>query len=163
MYNEEFMKRALELAKESYNLYGSPFGSVVVLDDKIIGEGMNNTQCNYASHAETVAMISASQFLNCQDLSNCILYTTCEPCPLCSFVAREYKIKLIVIGLNSPYVGGYTKWNILQDQQLSTINPFFSSSPTLIFNIMYSEIKTFMDTTLFGQYFGTCKTKIYKK
>jgi tRNA(adenine34) deaminase len=99
-------------------------------------------------------MVDASKYLKCKDLSSCVLYTTIEPCPMCSFMAREYKIKSIYIGLNSPHMGGYSKWNILEDEKLSCITPYFGKVPDVHFNILHKENKDFLDTTSFNQCFG---------
>ena len=157
--HEMYMKKALCLSKKSYELYGAPFGAIVVLNDKIIGYGLNNIKCNYSLHAEINAMVEASKYLGCKDLSSCVLYTTIEPCPMCAFMAREYKLTSIYIGLNSPYMGGYSKWNILKDKQLSNFTPYFDKVPDVHFNILYKENKDFIDETPFNKYFGITPNK----
>lgn len=161
--HEMHMKKALDLSKKSYELYGAPFGAIVVLNDKIIGYGLNDIKCNYSLHAEINAMVEASKYLNCKDLSSCVLYTTIEPCPMCAFMAREYKLTSIYIGLNSPYMGGYSKWNILKDKQLSSFTPYFDKAPDVYFNILYKENKEFLDKTPFNKYFGITSNKPCKQ
>ena len=79
------MKRAIELSKESINSGGGPFGSVIVKDEKIISEGMNRVTVDNdpTSHGEIVAIRNACKKLNTFNLSNCSLYSSCEPCPMC--------------------------------------------------------------------------------
>ena len=81
----KFMKRAIELSKESINSGGGPFGSVIVKDEKIISEGMNRVTVDNdpTSHGEIVAIRNACKKLNTFNLSNCSLYSSCEPCPMC--------------------------------------------------------------------------------
>tara|TARA_Y100000590_G_C15342652_1_gene872030 strand:+ start:230 stop:694 length:465 start_codon:yes stop_codon:yes gene_type:complete len=81
----EFMKRAIELSVESVNKGGGPFGSVVVKDNKIIAEGSNKVTLSNdpTAHGEIVAIREACKRLNNFNLSGCVLYSTCEPCPMC--------------------------------------------------------------------------------
>ena len=81
----KFMQRAIELSLESINSGGGPFGSVIVKDEKIISEGMNRGTLDNdpTSHGEIVAIRNACKKLNTFNLSNCSLYSSCEPCPMC--------------------------------------------------------------------------------
>ena len=81
----KFMQRAIELSIESINSGGGPFGSVIVNDEKIISEGMNRVAVDNdpTSHGEIVAIRNACKKLNTFNLSNCSLYSSCEPCPMC--------------------------------------------------------------------------------
>ncbi|MFK7906814.1 MAG: nucleoside deaminase [Chitinophagales bacterium] len=84
--DQYFMKRAIELAEEGMDSNaGGPFGCVIVQDGKIIAEGFNRvTSTNDpTAHAEIVAIRRACQKLNSFQLENCIIYTSCEPCPMC--------------------------------------------------------------------------------
>ena len=83
---ESFMRRAISLASQNVREgLGGPFGSVVVKDGEIIGEGTNRvaTSCDPTAHAEMLAIRAASAKLKNFDLSGCELYTSCEPCPMC--------------------------------------------------------------------------------
>ena len=79
------MKRAIELSIENVNKGGGPFGCVIVKDEKIISEGMNRVTVDNdpTSHGEIVAIRNACKKLNTFNLSNCSLYSSCEPCPMC--------------------------------------------------------------------------------
>ena len=81
----KFMQRAIELSLESINSGGGPFGSVIVKDEKIISEGMNRVTVDNdpTSHGEIVAIRNACKKLNTFNLSDCSLYSSCEPCPMC--------------------------------------------------------------------------------
>lgn len=80
------MRRAIELAQQGIDANdGGPFGAVVVRDGRIIGEGCNRvTSTNDpTAHAEIVAIRAACQKLNGFQLDGCVIYTSCEPCPMC--------------------------------------------------------------------------------
>ena len=86
MYQEKFLRRAIELSAEAMNCEGTePFGAVVVRDGAIVGEGVNRSLANFdpTSHGETEAIRDACRNLGTVDLSGCELYTSCEPCALC--------------------------------------------------------------------------------
>lgn len=80
------MKRAIELSKLNVSSNkGGPFGAVVVRDNKIIGEGANYVTCNNdpTAHAEVEAIRAACKQVGNFDLTGAVIYTSCEPCPMC--------------------------------------------------------------------------------
>ena len=83
--NNRFMMRAIELSKKSIDEGGGPFGCIIVKDNNIIAEGYNQVTKNNdpTAHAEIVTIRKACNTLNTFDLSNVILFTSCEPCPMC--------------------------------------------------------------------------------
>lgn len=84
--HEKFMQRAIALAEQGMDSNaGGPFGCVVVKDNQIIAEGYNRvTSTNDpTAHAEIVAIRRACEKLNSFQLEECIIYTSCEPCPMC--------------------------------------------------------------------------------
>lgn len=86
MKKEEIMQRAIDLSiKGSSEGKGGPFGAVIVKDGVIVGEGHNQvTSTNDpTAHAEVVAIRDACKNLGTFQLSDCELYTSCEPCPMC--------------------------------------------------------------------------------
>lgn len=88
---EVFMRRALEIARESLDDPGAlPYGAVVVKDGRIVGEGLNRAlgRSDPTSHGEVEAIRDACARLGTTDLSGCDLYTTAEPCSMC--VATMY-------------------------------------------------------------------------
>ena len=98
---DEFMKEAILEAFEGIGLRtGGPFGAVIVKDNKIIARGHNKVieTNDPTAHAEIVAIREATKLLGRFDLSDCILYTTCEPCPMCYSAAHWAKIPLIYYG-----------------------------------------------------------------
>jgi len=84
--DEYFMKRAIRMAEKGMDSNaGGPFGCVIVKDDKIVAEGFNRvTSTNDpTAHAEVVAIRKACRKLKTFQLTDCIVYTSCEPCPMC--------------------------------------------------------------------------------
>ncbi len=82
----KYMQRAIELARLAVvNNQGGPFGAVVVKEGKVIGEGWNQvtSRNDPTSHAEIVAIRDACANLNSFQLEGCIIYSSCEPCPMC--------------------------------------------------------------------------------
>lgn len=82
----KFMRRAIELARQGVeNNAGGPFGAVVVRAGEIVGEGCNRvTSTNDpTAHAEIVAIRDACGRLESFQLEGCVIYASCEPCPMC--------------------------------------------------------------------------------
>lgn len=80
------MREAIRLALEGMRSgEGGPFGAVVVKDGEIIGRGNNQVASSNdpTAHAEVVAIRNACEHLGHFQLDGCILYTSCEPCPMC--------------------------------------------------------------------------------
>lgn len=146
-YDKKFMLRCIELSQISVDNGDAAFGSLVALDDKLIAEGINNLKGKISDHAEILALHNAHTKLGSPDLSDCTLYTSCEPCPMCSFMIREYKIKRVVYALPSLYVGGHSRWPILQDEKLEELKPIFSSVPEIIGGFMEEEANVVMKQT----------------
>ncbi len=81
-----FLDRAIELAITNVNCNsGGPFGAVIVLDNEIIASGFNQVTLNNdpTAHAEITAIRAACGKLQNFQLSDCVLYSSCEPCPMC--------------------------------------------------------------------------------
>lgn len=96
--DRKFMRRAIALAMEGVDDNGGgPFGCVVVKNGEIIGEGHNQvTSANDpTAHAEVMAIRDACKKLGTFQLDGCVIYTSCEPCPMCLgaiYWARAEKI-----------------------------------------------------------------------
>ena len=98
---EKFMKIAIMEAKKGVqNRDGGPFGAVIVKDGIVIAKGHNRVVSTHdpTAHAEVVVLRKASSFLKRFDLSDCELYTTCEPCPMCYSAIHWAKIKKLFYG-----------------------------------------------------------------
>ena len=79
------MREAIRLANESIRHGGGPFGAVVVKDGKIVAGSSNRVTLDLdpTAHAEVNAIRKACRLLGTFDLSGCVVYTSCEPCPMC--------------------------------------------------------------------------------
>ncbi len=104
---EHFMQLALDEADKAYANSEVPIGAIVVADGQIIGTGYN--QCvnhnQISAHAEMIAIRQASQYLNNYRLSQCDLYCTLEPCPMCSGAIIQSRIRRLIIGADEPKTG----------------------------------------------------------
>lgn len=81
-----FMGLAIELAREGMKSnFGGPFGAVIVKDGKVIARGCNMVASTNdpTAHAEIVAIREACKALGSFQLEGCIIYSSCEPCPMC--------------------------------------------------------------------------------
>lgn len=86
MYEASFMARAIALSQQALHTPGTePFGAVVTLNGRIVGEGFNHSLAHFdpTSHGEVEALRDACRKLQTVNLSDCELYTSCEPCALC--------------------------------------------------------------------------------
>lgn len=102
----EFLQAAIEEAEKGLAEGGIPIGSVIVLDDKIVGRGHNRRvqKGSAVLHGEMDALENAGR-MSARDLQRCTLYTTLSPCPMCSGAILLYKIPTVVIGENSTFMG----------------------------------------------------------
>lgn len=81
----EYLARAVRIATENVRNAGGPFGAIVVAADGRVFEGLNRVTANLdpSAHAEVTAIRNACQGLGTFDLTGAVLYTSCEPCPMC--------------------------------------------------------------------------------
>ncbi len=89
--HKEMMIKAIELSRQSVENGSSPFGAVIVdQNGKIIGSGHNRVVLDNdpTAHGEVMAIRDACRNIGSFDLSGCILYTSCEPCPMCLNAAK---------------------------------------------------------------------------
>lgn len=107
---DRFMKRCLELAAEARSAGNTPVGSVVVRDGQIIGEASETLPAgrSITGHAELLACQNALDQTGARDLAGSALYTTAEPCFMCSYVIRNLRVGLVVYALKTPLIGGIT-------------------------------------------------------
>jgi tRNA(Arg) A34 adenosine deaminase TadA len=98
--DKTFMREAIRLADESVKNGGGPFGAVIVRDGEIIAGSANSvTRDNDpTAHAEVNTIRQACRKLGTFDLSDCVIYTSCEPCPMCLGAIYWAHIKRIYYG-----------------------------------------------------------------
>jgi guanine deaminase len=82
---QDFMQLAIRLATENVRSGGGPFGAVVVRNGEIVATGVNRVTAENdpTAHAEVNAIREACRALGTFQLPGCVLYTSCEPCPMC--------------------------------------------------------------------------------
>ena len=98
MTHEDFMRRAIALSRAHMEAgHGGPFGAVVVKDGAIVGEGWNEvTSANDpTAHAEVMAIRAAGRRLGTHDLGGAVIYTSCEPCPMCLAAIYWARLKCV--------------------------------------------------------------------
>jgi guanine deaminase len=97
------MHEALALARRSFTTGGGPFGAVIVRSGEIIGSGMSLARRTHdpTAHAEVLAVRAAAHELKRIDLSDCILYSSAEPCPMCLAACYWSRIATIYYGTSS--------------------------------------------------------------
>ena len=103
---DKFLEAAFEEAKKGLEEGGIPIGSVLVIDDKIVGRGHNRRVQNGSAilHAEMDCFENAGR-LKASDYKKATLYSTLSPCDMCSGTSLLYKISKIVIGENKTFQG----------------------------------------------------------
>ena len=81
----EFMRQAIQLANESVRHGGGPFGAVIVKNGRVIAGSSNSVTIDLdpTAHAEVNTIRAACRRLGTFDLSGCVIYTSCETCPMC--------------------------------------------------------------------------------
>jgi tRNA(adenine34) deaminase len=96
-----WMRRAIDLARRGDAREGTnPIGCVIVRDGSVIGEGCNEVGLRHdaTAHAEIVSMRRAGELLSCDELRGAVLYTTLQPCGMCTMASIWAKIGRIVFG-----------------------------------------------------------------
>lgn len=105
--HEEYMRQALDLARQAAACGEVPVGCVIVKDGRVIGRGRNRREERQAawSHAEMEAMAQANRALGTWRLDGCTLYVTLEPCPMCAGAMLMAQLGQCVYGAADPRLG----------------------------------------------------------
>ena len=103
-----YIQRCESLGKDASTKGDAPVGSVIIKNGEIISEAMEaaKSKNDITCHAELEAIRLAVKKMNTPDLSDCIIYSTHEPCIMCSYAIRFYKIKKVVYRHAVNYLGG---------------------------------------------------------
>ncbi len=99
--NEDHMRLALELAWASKERGEFPFGAVITQNGKVIvaAENGEHRKADVTAHAEMMALSEASWKLAKRDLSDCVIYSSAEPCPMCSAAIFQSNIPRVAFGI----------------------------------------------------------------
>ncbi len=105
--DEYFMGEAIKEALKAYRMEEVPVGAVIVTDGQIIGRGYNQIETlkDATAHAEMLALTAAQEFVGDWRLSECDLFVTKEPCPMCAGGIVHCRIGALVYGCSSPKDG----------------------------------------------------------
>jgi tRNA(adenine34) deaminase len=122
----EFMNRALDLARSAADLGEIPVGAIVVRHlpsgPMVVGEGFNRREKDHdpTAHAEIVALRRAGEKLGYWQLTDCDLYVTLEPCPMCAGALVNARIRRLIYGCSDPKAGAVqTLYQITGDSRLN--------------------------------------------
>lgn len=136
------MTRCIQLSSMAIGRGEFPFAALICQGDDIVVETTNEVAraADVTRHAELVAISAAQRVLGRKDLSDCTLYSTVEPCPMCAFPLRETRIGRVLYAISSPIMGGYSKWNVLRDPDLSRVMPeAFGPAPEVVAGLLRRE------------------------
>jgi tRNA(adenine34) deaminase len=100
MTDEDFMRQALQEARKAFDEDEIPVGAVVVCQGRIIARAHNQTETltDVTAHAEMLAITSAASWLGGKYLTDCTLYVTVEPCPMCAGALGWAQVSRVVWG-----------------------------------------------------------------
>ncbi|MEA2983611.1 MAG: tRNA(adenine34) deaminase [Alphaproteobacteria bacterium] len=136
------MERCVELSAVAVGRRELPFACVIWRDGEVVAEAINRVvqDGDVTRHAEILAISQAQRVLGRSDLSDCTIYSNVEPCPMCSFPIRETRIGRVVFAISSPMMGGFSKWNVLGDNEISNVMPeVFGDKPEVAAGLHYRE------------------------
>lgn len=99
-YNQEFMDMAAKLSYDNIEEGGGPFGAVIVKDGEVLATGVNRVTLNNdpTAHAEVQAVRQACKKIGNFKLEGCVVYSSCQPCPMCLSALYWAGVKKIYFG-----------------------------------------------------------------
>ncbi len=120
--DDYFMREALRQARKAAAQEEVPIGAVIVHEGRIIARAWNQVETlkDATAHAEMLALTQAESAMDCWRLTDCDLYVTKEPCPMCAGAIMHCRIRRVVFGCVDPKggaAGGF--WNLLQAPNLN--------------------------------------------
>lgn len=116
------MRKALQLARKAAAADEVPVGAVIVRGTSVIAQAYNQVELlkDPTAHAEMIAITQAANAVGDWRLTDCVLYVTKEPCPMCAGAIVLARLPLVVWGMSDPQRGGaISHFRILQDEQLN--------------------------------------------
>ena len=140
--NEKYMNIALIEAKKAYKKNEVPIGCIIVKNNKIISKAYNKKEKTnvVTKHAEIIAIEKACKKLKTWHLNDCILYTTVEPCLMCTGAIIQSRMKKVVYATENEKYGSLNKIvkeskskleiekNILAEKSIALLQNFFNKT-----------------------------------
>jgi tRNA(adenine34) deaminase len=122
--DETFMREALRQAQKAYQADEVPVGAVVVRAGKIIARAYNQVELlkDATAHAEMLALTQAEAAVGDWRLTDCDLYVTKEPCPMCAGAVVHVRIHRVIFGCKDPRAGA--AGSIINLLQLPSLNHY---------------------------------------
>ena len=120
--HHDWMEKALREAERAYDAGEVPVGAVVVKDNQILGRGRNQVEQlnDPTAHAEIIAITAACDTLGEKFLTDCTMYVTLEPCPMCAGAMVNARLERLVFGAFDEKAGAAsTLYNIPRDDRLN--------------------------------------------
>ena len=117
-----YMALALDEARAAAAIGEVPIGAVVVCDGAVVARAHNirEVETDPTAHAELIAIREASQRLGRWRLSDCTVYATLEPCPMCAGAMHQARIERLVYGAPDPKAGAVgTLYDLSNDERLN--------------------------------------------
>lgn len=139
-----YMDQCLEIAKAALKAGNPPVGAILVFEGKVIGKGQEagKSTGDITNHAEILAIRSAIKNGYAEQLPMAQMYTTHEPCIMCSYMIRHHRIPEILYGTSVPYIGGFTsQFNILSTEEV----PKWGAGPKVISGVCLGECSALSD------------------
>jgi len=141
-FDRAMIERCIALSATAARNGELPFAAIICKGSEVVAQSGNQVvhDVDITRHAELVAMAEAQKKLGRGQLEGCTLYSTAEPCAMCSFAARETRISRVVFSIRSPVMGGVSKWNVLHDAELSRAMPeVFGPAPEIVAGLLERE------------------------
>src|SRR5450432_609931 len=147
MTDEHFMQQALKEAQKAYDEDEVPVGAIIVMNDKIIARGHNQTErlTDATAHAEIIALTSCFNYLGSKYLPDACIYITVEPCLMCAGALYWSKIGRIVYGADDEK-NGYRRMIAPASAPATAAPSLFHPKTELVTGIMKEECASLMTT-----------------
>lgn len=138
--NEKYMKLAIKQAEKAYKNNEVPIGAIIVKNNKIIAKAYNKKEKTkqVTKHAEIIVIEKACKKLKTWHLNDCELYTTVEPCLMCTGAIIQSRIKTVYCATKNEKFGELkniinisnlkidTKYDLLKEESVNLLQKFFS-------------------------------------
>ena len=119
--HSQFLDQAYKQAQKALEKGEVPIGCVITLNNKIIARAYNKKEQknDCTAHAELLAIKKASKKLNDWRLTECILYSSCEPCAMCAAAILHARIRTVIYGVTDSKWGGESQCQLFSKKQFN--------------------------------------------